>query len=522
MPSSSESLRGRLTWSVAVRTVATTVLLFAVGFQVWQVRRTEELASALGWWFVVVAGSYVFVIASSLLIRSGVDSAHTGWVQVAGDLSFAVSLVLLSEARYSPFWFVFLLAILEAALLLGRRGAIIASVAAISLSVVLGVGGVVFQGWVWREIALDFSVQLMAQLLVGALSAFLAEQLASTRGQLVESVEDLRRLSLLKEKLIESIPSGVLAADKDGTVSFVNPAGREILGLGPTQASPTLDVLLPGVRELVDNERAELTTSTSTGPVLLGIGITRLDDQGSLLAVFQDLTEVRRKEGELRRLNQLAELGRVSAELAHEVRNPLASMRGSAQLLLAEAAQGSHEQRLSQIILREADRLAQLVEHHLRLARPPPPQLRPTRLDTLAAETLEMLALEPSSRSRSITFRSEPVEALADPAQITQAIINLLRNALAVAAGGGLVELRVRPDDREALIEVWDSVGALSTQDVEHIFEPFFSRTHSGTGLGLSTVQSIVHAHAGRLKVESNPRDGTTFRVILPRAGVSP
>ena len=265
MPSSSESLRGRLTWSVAVRTVATTVLLFAVGFQVWQVRRTEELASALGWWFVVVAGSYVFVIASSLLIRSGVDSARTGWIQVAGDLAFAVSLVLLSEARYSPFWFVFLLAILEAALLLGRRGAIAAALAAITLSIVLGVGGVVFQGWVWREIALDFSVQLMAQLLVGALSAFLAEQLASTRGQLFESVEDLRRLSLLKEKLIESIPSGVLAADKGGTVSFVNPAGREILGLGPTQPSPGLDVLLPGVRALVDNERAELTTNTPAG-----------------------------------------------------------------------------------------------------------------------------------------------------------------------------------------------------------------------------------------------------------------
>jgi len=131
VPSSSEALRGRLTWSVAVRTVATTVLLFAVGFQVWQVRRTEELASALGWWFVVVAGSYVFVIASSLLIRSRVDSARTGWIQVAGDLAFAVSLVLLSEARYSPFWFVFLLAILEASLLLGRRGAIIAALAAI-------------------------------------------------------------------------------------------------------------------------------------------------------------------------------------------------------------------------------------------------------------------------------------------------------------------------------------------------------------------------------------------------------
>lgn len=466
-------------------------------------------------WFIVAGVVYGFILGSAVLLRAGATSSRTAWFQVLGDAALAGTVVYLTDTVFSPFWFAFLLAILEGALLLGRVGAV--GAAGVSSSMTLVLAAIAGQSRAPQAVLLEASIQVLAQVLVGGLSGSLAAQLARARGRLDASVVDLERVSRLKERIISSIPSGVLAVDSAGGISFLNPAGREILGLGADDELPGVEQLLPGLADSSVGRRNELTIDSRRGRLLVGVGVSKLDEEGARLAVFQDLTEVRKREGELQRLNQLAELGRVSAVLAHEVRNPLASMRGSAQLMLTEAAPGSSSERLCRIIVREADRLAELVEQHLKFARLPPPERRLVRIDTIASETVEMLLVDPSLGAGRIETTCAPIEAEVDAGQVKQAIINLLRNALVAAGPTGRVRVTVRPEGSEALIEVWDSAGAIPESEKARLFEPFFSRSGVGTGLGLSTVQAIVHAHGGRISVESSPDRGTTLQLAFPR-----
>lgn len=520
MPSSSRpldgQLRGRLIAVTAVRSAVATLLL--VGMPVLSsLGKLPDGPLRQSTWFVVVGVVYGFILTSAILLRFGQSVAATAWFQVLGDLAFAGTVVYLTDTIFSPFWFALLLAILEGALLLGRRGAL--GAAGIAILVTIGLAGfAVAAQRAAPAVLLEAAIQVLAQVLVGTLSGSLAEQLARTRGRLDASIVDLERVSLLKERIIASIPSGVLATDATGAISFMNPAGRDILGLEPASSLPALSQLFPGLDPAALGLRNEVSVETPRGRLLLGVGLSRLDDSGARLAVFQDLTEVRRREAELSRLNQLADLGRLSAVLAHEVRNPLASMRGSAQLMLAEAVAGSANERLCRIIVREADRLAELVEQHLQLARLPPPERRPIRFDEVARETVEMLSVDPSLNGVRIETDLSPTRAEADPAQLKQALLNLLRNASAAVGRAGRVRISTRATPGAAIVEVWDSAGAIPDSEKGRLFEPFFSRSGVGTGLGLSTVQSIVHAHGGRVGVESSPAQGTTLTLTFPRS----
>jgi two-component system sensor histidine kinase PilS (NtrC family) len=305
----------------------------------------------------------------------------------------------------------------------------------------------------------------------------------------------------------------VLTCDAQRRVLLINPAAEAILGPSPSQE--VVDRLVQGGHEL---RRAETVVQTGRrGERILGLSRTALaGDPGSTLVVFQDLTELRRLEAELERIDHLASLGRVSAELAHEIRNPLAAMRGAAQML---AAADPTQERLQRVILREADRLAGLVDGYLKLARPPPP--RPTRvlLEQVVGETVDMLRGDPAFAGLELEL--QPALAQVDVGQLKQVMINLLRNAATAVKAGGRIKVRTRATSLGPQVEVWDSAGSVREVDRDRIFEPFFSRSEGGTGLGLSTVRTIVHAHGGQVKVTSSPREGTTFSVLLPAPGTS-
>jgi len=263
--------------------------------------------------------------------------------------------------------------------------------------------------------------------------------------------------------------------------------------------------------------RAELEVSTAQGPKMLGVTVTPLSGQsGHLLVVFQDLTRLRRMEGELKRVDRLASLGTLSAQLAHEIRNPLASMRGSAQMLAGAEDVSASSSRLAGILVRESDRLSALVEDFLRFARPPPPTLAPTSLKAIAAETLEMLSSDPLARGVKVETQLREVIAQLDGDQLRQVLLNLLRNAFAAVSAGGTVRVSTEARDGRAILKVWDSAGALAPDDQARIFEPFFSKRSGGTGLGLSMAHSIVHAHGGSIQVASSLAQGTEFAVEIP------
>lgn len=511
-----EDLRRRLIALVLFRTIATTSILVLAGLQLGEKKPVESISAGDVGWFAVVAVDYLLTLVSALVLRKGPPPAWVAWAQVVGAVAFATSIVLLTEGRDSPFWFTYLLAIIGGAVALGMRGAIGgAAVTAVSSVGVTIWGNVVNQQSSHRLV--ETVTQVAAQFLVAGLSGYVAQQLLRTRGRLVASEEDLARTKELRDRIVTAIPSGLAVVELEPPrVRFINPAGLAILGLedGPL---PPLEQLFPRLLAVGVGRRWELLSATPRGERILGVSSSPLDAE-TVLIVFQDLTDVRRKEDEMARLDQLAELGRVSATLAHEVRNPLASMRGSAQMLLADASTGSPQERLSRIIVREADRLAYLVEHYLELARPKAPQRVQVRVDTLVAETVEVLRADPEARGIAIDEELSPREAVVDPAQIKQVLINLLRNAFRAAGVRGHVRVTVPPAPASTLFEVWDSAGALAPAELTRVFEPFYSTEPGGTGLGLSTAQSIAHAHGARLAVESSPDRGTSFRFEVSAA----
>jgi two-component system sensor histidine kinase PilS (NtrC family) len=194
-------------------------------------------------------------------------------------------------------------------------------------------------------------------------------------------------------------------------------------------------------------------------------------------------------------------------------------MRGSAQMLAQDGAGDPGVTRLTAILLRESDRLSRLVEEFLRFARPPPPQRRSIALEVLVRETVEMLQTDPLSRGVELELDLHPVAAAVDPDQLRQVLINLLRNAFEVVAGGGPARVALGTSPGGVIqLRVWDSAGAIPESHLGRIFEPFFTTRSGGTGLGLATAYSIVRAHEGRLQVTSSPQAGTEFTLELPQA----
>ncbi|MDP2276376.1 MAG: ATP-binding protein [Archangium sp.] len=516
-------LRVRLLWLTLFRTVATTLIMGVLAAQLSSGGFRAELSTADLTSFGIIGLSYVLTLATGLLLRSGRVGPGAAWTQIVFDVLLASSVVFLTGGARSPFTFLFLVTIVGAAVLLGTRGAIVGFIGAATAYVLVLASLLPSQSSEsLPRLGLDVVIQLMAQLLIAVLSGYVGEQLSRTGGRLSASERDLRELTEVQNEIVRAIPSGLITCDREGLVSFLNPAAEAILGIS-TEAvmrRRLIDDLLPGARELIIARRSELRIDTARGPRNLGLSVTPLSNAEGLLIVFQDLTELRRIEAELDSIDHLATLGRLSAQLAHEIRNPLAAMRGAAQMLVGDTA-GAPGERLASLILREADRLAGLVEGYLKLARPPPPQLTSTRIDGVVRETLELLRADPSFAGVQVDENLEPLDAMCDAGQVKQVLLNLLRNA-AVAISGlrgrGRIRIRVASVPAGALIEVWDSAGALAPEDRQRIFEPFFTRARGGTGLGLSTVHSIVHAHGGTITVDSSPATGTTFSVKLRSA----
>jgi two-component system sensor histidine kinase PilS (NtrC family) len=511
-------LRVRLLWLTLFRTVATTLVLGVLAAQLSSGPARTELSAADLTSFGIIGFSFVLTLITALLLRAGRVGRGAAWTQIVFDVLLAASVVSLTGGARSPFTFLFLVSIIGASVLLGTRGAVAGFVGAGTAYVlVLATLSGAHPGDAIPQFGLDAVIQLMAQLLIAVLSGYVGEQLSSTGGRLKASERDLKELTQLQDEIVRAMPSGLVTCDGEGMVSFLNPSAEAILGVTSEQVvrERPIDALIPGANALQPGRRAELNVETPRGARTLGLSIAPLSNERGSLIVFQDLTELRRVEKELDRIDHLATLGRLSAQLAHEIRNPLAAMRGSAQMLVADAAgPGS---RLANVIVRESDRLAALVESYLELARPPPPQLVETRVDVVVRETLDLLRADASFAGVPVDEALDAVSAHCDGGQLRQVLLNLLRNAaVAISGKRGRIRIRVAALNPGALIEVWDSAGSLAPEDRQRVFEPFFSRAQGGTGLGLSTVHTIVQAHGGTISVESNPATGTTFSVKLP------
>jgi two-component system sensor histidine kinase PilS (NtrC family) len=262
----------------------------------------------------------------------------------------------------------------------------------------------------------------------------------------------------------------------------------------------------------------------------VGIGLSPLRDEGGavrgLVVIFQDLTERKMMQEQLRRADRLAALGQLAAGIAHEIRNPLAAISGCAELLQAEAMPGARHRRLLDIVLRETDRLKLITGQFLDFARVRPGGPRPCPLGPVIEEVVALLIQSQNRHPQTaVTLdrpRGDDLSVLADPDQLKQIFWNLCLNALEAMPGGGSLHIRAtagrNTDPPCGLVEFIDEGGGISEDAVDRIFEPFYTTKAQGTGLGLYIARKIVEGFGGSIAVDNRAGEGATFRVILPLA----
>jgi len=519
-------LRVRLTWLSVFRTIATSLLLAVFALRLLASSQTRDLSREDSLVFLGIGLVYVLTLVYGLWLRKGRVGRTAAVVQVAGDILIASGLVSVTGGADSPVSFTYSLAVIAASILLSQRGAFVTAAAcsgaygAIVAEHLLELGAHAPTAMVVR-FGFTFATNVLAYFLIAALAGFLSRQLLAAGGRLSASQADLKRLATLHEQILDSTPSGLLTCEEDGRITFINRAALTILGVeGNSARARRVQELLPGLPEMERVPRSELKVDTPRGPRILGLTLAPLEGTGraTRLIVFQDLTALRRAEDELRQADRLAALGTMAAQLAHEIRNPLAAMRGSAQMLAQDQAGDPGSLRLTNILLRESDRLSRLVEEFLRFARPPKPQLRPVGMELLVRQLMEMLQADPLSRGVELDLDLQPVAAAVDPDQVRQVLLNLMRNAFEAVNAKGKVRVALSAEGGMARLSVWDSAGSIPESHLGRIFEPFFTTRSGGTGLGLATAYSIVRGHEGRMQVTSSPEAGTEFVVELPLA----
>jgi two-component system sensor histidine kinase PilS (NtrC family) len=522
----SEELHRKLVWLILFRLAIVTVLLGGTAVVIWQL----GLGAATGGapLYGVIGATYLASIAFALALRARRFLSALAYGQIALDTAIAAAVVAATGLSESVFVFLFSLGIVNGSILLYRRGAMVASALAVAVYLVLCAA--LEPG---RTVpAARLFAHATAFLATGALASYLAELLRSTGERLAARESQIEAITALHQSVVQSLTSGLLTLDPEGRVSFLNRAGEEMTGLRMAEVLGQ-----PARRwfaEFAATPRGEIEWVNRRGERLrVGYSVFALRGGGETAlgsaVIFQDLTKLREMEAAVQRAERLADLGRLSAALAHEIRNPLASMTGSIELLHERPGLGGEDRRLMEIVLREASRLDQLVSQFLAFARPAPLVRRRVDLAELLEETLAVFVHDPLAGRLRIDREASPAAVEGDPDQLRQVLWNLLANASQAMAGEGAPargeRIRVAcgaDPEGGGWLEVEDDGPGMAPRVRERLFLPFFTTKPSGTGLGLATVHRIVDAHGGAISVESAPGRGARFRVRLPRGSAPP
>lgn len=359
---------------------------------------------------------------------------------------------------------------------------------------------------------------------------------------------------VLLENVIESLGDAVLLTDAARCVRFANQAAEELLQLGEQQLSGrscrSLFAKSPWLPDLVERVYATGQSQACAQEVLGTIRVRALcspvlGPNGSLegiAIVLHDLSYQIMLEEEVRRNEALARLGMMVAGLAHEVKNPLGGIKGAAQLLAKRIPENNDVRTCTDIVIREADRLSNLVEQLLLLGGPRPPALCALNVHKVLRGVLDLMA--PVAQERGIRVRAEFDPSLpdisGDEAQLSQVFLNLTKNAFEAMPEGGTLTVTTRVDTdlrifrrttghspavdapltpaQMVRIRFMDSGPGFAVESLPHIFEPFFTTKHRGTGLGLAVCRQIVAAHGGDIRAENNAGQGASISVMLPWA----
>jgi two-component system sensor histidine kinase HydH len=336
------------------------------------------------------------------------------------------------------------------------------------------------------------------------------------------------------ENVVESMASGLVTVDTNGRIVSTNRKASHLLGLDtrPVQGRP-LERLIPSqflnINEVIEQERGilerEVDCPSGLGTIPLSVSVTPLKDSegGNMGAVIilRDLREIRELQEKVRRSERLAALGRLASGVAHEIRNPLSSIKGFAQYFRDKFETGSEDRSYADIMIQEVERLNRVITQLLDFGRPKELRLDLHPLSQIMEHPLQLIRADLNKRGIKLIESPFPEDKIkADSDQITQALLNIFLNAMEAMERGGELRVKTVEKSERGGVEIWisDSGPGISQGNLSKIFDPFFSTKKKGTGLGLAITANIIEAHGGEILVESREGKGTTFKIFLPYA----
>jgi len=516
-----------LTWYLICRTAVITFLLGGAAIFYLNGSVNRSLIPPL---FILIAISYAEALVSALLLKKITNTSFFTQLQIVWDLLFVSALILLTGGVESVFSFAYLLIIISASFLLSRRLTVLAAACAVILF-----GGILdlqfFNYLHFLNLPRSASdgtffsalfVHAVAFFLTAVLSGTLADRWRQSEEQLQRKTIDYDELEKMNRTILSHISSGLMLINPNGKIRSFNRAATTITGLSlqdvydqdAAQMFPGLIVGSTATSAPMRRSEGFFIKKTGT-KLILGYATTPAKgNQGETLGIlvtFQDLTQLKKIEEELQRTDRLAAVGRLAAGMAHEIRNPLASISGSVQLLMEAEHVQADDLRLMGIVVKEADRLNALLTDFLGFARPKKLLRESVNVASVLNQLTDMLVTDPRFKNIDIVKNySDACIIFLDQGQILQALWDLAINSVEAMQGQGQLIFDTILEPVPAII-VEDNGPGISAEIKERIFEPFFSTKEHGTGLGLASVYSVLESHGGTVAVDRGTVGGARF-----------
>jgi two-component system sensor histidine kinase PilS (NtrC family) len=474
---------------------------------------------------------YIVTIIYSLLLGKIKNLVVFAYIQLILDVIFEIILIYITGGVESWFSFTLLLTVISSSIVLNKRaGYVIATCSSIFYGLLVDLqfhrylpltsGGIMEE----QDYFYKLFVHIISFYLMAYLSGYLSSRLEKTAQKLEEKDIDLRDLEVFNREVVESLPSGIFTTDISGNILIFNRAAEKITGIKKDYViGKRIDIAMPFFKFPFSEGRKEDVITIDGVKKIIGLGISALrgidENIKGFIGIFQDLTQLKRLETEMKQKEKWAAIGELSSNIAHEIRNPLASLKGSIEMLKEDSVTKNYKERLMDIALSEMERLDRIITDFLTYSRPTPPEFKRFDLHGLLDETIELLKnVEQNEGYISIKKNySGTVEVDADPQKMRQVFWNLGVNAVEAMPQGGELVVSTREIYNGVEITFKDFGTGIKEKDIEKIFYPFFTTKEHGTGLGLAIAYRIIEEHKGKINVDSSPGIGTVFEVMLPK-----
>jgi two-component system sensor histidine kinase PilS (NtrC family) len=549
----------KIKWLMIFRVVLVTILLGSA--LIIQIRITRSRPLELLYLFIIA--SYVFTAVTVHFLRRVSHVRMYAYFQIIYDLFLETGIVYITGGIESLFTFTYIFTIISASILLFRKGAFVTA----SLSTILygtlidlqfyrilplyGSHRFLFMTISSSAIYYNIFLNSCAFYLVAFLSSYLSESLRRTNQRLRETSHDLSELQTFHQNILQSMHSGLFTTDLHGKITSYNRAAEQITGYNLSEVyGVDLHKIFPGVDTVQLIHTLSNTSKTAhrfetvipkkarSEELYLGFSVSLLRENNrkvsGLIFIFQDLTDLKAMQEQIARSDRLAAIGQLAAGVAHEIRNPLASISGAIQMFKSSGLHVSDDDKaLMEIILRESLRLDNLLTDFLLYARPK--KISFVKCDLIHEVILSAIGLLKKDQrfpTEKIHFQvdspSNFPKIVCDEQQIQQVFWNLFLNAVQAMPDGGTLYIHTRVEKVEGwelgsqtsiyagIITVRDTGDGIDAGHLRNIFHPFYTTKKGGTGLGLAIVHSIIENHHGTIKVKSAVGEGATFEVVLP------